>query len=300
MTLRITTPRNAATSVGRKRARTTGQNKIGSCWRWRKYSDRNFRKCWQCEITREAASELTTRLPRKYDLTFPAWHPHEDGFQVTVFYSPDSGLTPEIPIIPSDEVDVRQGTRHMIPVHLQLQGHLIRFVACHWTAFDNISSKVTRRRLADLLRANCDEFLHPAVPTLGVIRHVVILGDLNEEPTGDLFREWLLSYRDRESARSSHRQDREIRKLRLYNASWRLLGEQEPHGARGGIDGPAGTLYCDSEMPASFSPSSRFRAVRFRHGLTMKATSVAVAPTQSQRFLPFCFQPVSSACLIGA
>jgi endonuclease/exonuclease/phosphatase family metal-dependent hydrolase len=160
-----------------------------------------------------------------------------------VFFRSGVGFTPELPIIPSDEEDIREGTRQMIPVHLKLPNHLIRFVACHWTAFDNSSSRVARERLADVLKRNCQEFLKPPVPTMGITRHVVILGDLNEEPTARVFRERLIGCRDRQSSRYTHWQDKGVRRVRLYNAAWRYLGEQVAHGTAGQPVGAAGTLY---------------------------------------------------------
>lgn len=200
-----------------------------------------------CEITRAAARDLAVRLPPGYLVALPTVSSYNDGFHVAVFYLPGMGFTSEVPIIPSDHEDVRAGTRQMIPVHLKLHGHLVRFVACHWTAFDNHSTRVIRQRLADVLRRDCHEFLEPAVPTPGLARHVVILGDLNEEPTTDLFRERLLGFRDRESSRSAPWQDAEVRQARFYNAAWRFLGEQIPLGGPNHQVSCAGTYYNDSD-----------------------------------------------------
>src|SRR5262249_50710715 len=131
--------------------------------------------------------------------------------------------------------------------HLGLPGHLIRFVACHWTAFDNASSRVTRERLADVLRRDSHAFLIPAVPVSRLTRHLVILGDLNEEPTAAIFRERLIGCRDRASSHHTHWQDQGVRRIRLYNAAWRYLGEQVPHGTAGQPVGAAGTVYNDSQ-----------------------------------------------------
>jgi endonuclease/exonuclease/phosphatase family metal-dependent hydrolase len=120
---------------------------------------------------------------------------------------------------------------------------LIRFVACHWTAFDNSSSALSRERLADVLRGNSYDFLKPAVPTPGLTRHVIILGDLNEEPTARVFKDRLVGCRDRRSSRRTPYQDRDVRRIRLYNAAWRYLGEQVAHGTAGQPVGAAGTLY---------------------------------------------------------
>jgi hypothetical protein len=200
-----------------------------------------------CEVTREAAHDLAGRLPGVYHVALPPPYPREDGFHVAVFFRAGIGLTAEPPIIPAETEDVTEGTRPMLPVHLTLPGHVIRFVACHWTAFDNASSRVARERLADVLRRDSHAFLEPPVPTAGLERHLVILGDLNEEPTAKVFRERLIGRRDRASSHQRHWMDREVRRVRLYNAAWRYLGEQVAHGTAGWPDGPAGTLYNDSE-----------------------------------------------------
>jgi hypothetical protein len=42
------------------------------------------------------------------------------------------------------EDDVAEGTRAMIPVHFNNKDHVIRFIACHWTALDAPSSRLAR------------------------------------------------------------------------------------------------------------------------------------------------------------
>jgi endonuclease/exonuclease/phosphatase family metal-dependent hydrolase len=195
-----------------------------------------------CEITYEAAEDLASRLPSGYSIAAPQPRMQFDGFQVVVFFRNGIGLTRELPLIPTDTEDVPQGTRPMIPVHLTIKGHVIRFIACHWTAID--SSNVTRERLADVLKRNVYDFLEPEVPVAGQARHVIVLGDLNEEPMSALFEERLLGMRGRSSTRIRHARDAAVKRIRLYNASWRYLGEQILHG---GVErpavGPAGTCF---------------------------------------------------------
>src|SRR5262249_25265781 len=104
-----------------------------------------------CEITREAAKDLSARLPAGFRLTVSPPYPHDDGFQVAIFYRLTTILSPELPLFPSDKEDVAGGTRPMVPVHVTLPGHVIRFVACHWTALDTDASRLARERLADVL-----------------------------------------------------------------------------------------------------------------------------------------------------
>ena len=73
-------------------------------------------------------------------------------------------FTSEPPLIPTDLEDVAEGTRPMVPIHFTFPGHVIRFVACHWTAFDTAASRLARERLADVLRRDIHAFLEPEVP----------------------------------------------------------------------------------------------------------------------------------------
>ncbi|MHC5540731.1 hypothetical protein ACYOEI_21130 [Singulisphaera rosea] len=104
-----------------------------------------------CEITREAAADLVSRLPQDFDVVIAPAHPHEDDFQVAIFYRMGFGLTRELPLLPSESEDVTRETRPMVAVHLTFAGHIIRFVACHWTGLDEPSSRAARVRLADFL-----------------------------------------------------------------------------------------------------------------------------------------------------
>ena len=186
-----------------------------------------------CEITREAAHDLAARLPVAFNVTVSPTYPHDDGFQVAVFYRSGVGFSPEAPLIPTDREDVPEGTRPMVPIHFSFKGHVIRFVACHWTGFDTDTSHVARERLADVLKRDTHAFLEPEVPTVGLARHIVVLGDLNEEPMSDIFKDRLVGRRDRESSRIRHWRDAQGRRVRLYNAAWRYLGEQVAHGSSG-------------------------------------------------------------------
>jgi endonuclease/exonuclease/phosphatase family metal-dependent hydrolase len=132
----------------------------------------------------------------------------------------------------------------MVAVHLTLSGHVIRFIACHWTALHVNSSRLARSRLADFLRRDRYSFLYPEAPDPSISRHVIILGDLNEEPMAELFNGDLEGRRDRQTSRETHWRDEGVRRVRLYNLSWRYLGEQAPHGVGRPLSGgAAGTWY---------------------------------------------------------
>ncbi len=214
------------------------------------------------EITREAAQDLITRLPSGFDVAVAPASAYEDEFQVAVIYREGINLTPELPLIPTETEDVSRSTRSMMPIHLTLPGHVIRFVACHWTGFDEDSSRTARGRLADYLRRDIYDFLHPEVPNPEVARHVVVLGDLNEEPMSDLFKSNFDGRWDRKSSRESHWRDKKVRRVRLYNLAWRYLGEQIPHRGGGSMaTGPAGTWYNSKRL---IRDSGVLREVRSR------------------------------------
>lgn len=196
-----------------------------------------------CEVTREAVRDLARHLPAGFEVSVAPGYEFDDGFQVAVLYRTGMGFTPELPVLPADREDLAQGTRPMIPIHLSLPGHVIRFVACHWTAFDTPESRDARERSADVLRRDTFEFLAPSVPSPGVERHAVVLGDLNEEPTAGLFQTKLIGRRDRESTHTRHWRDGAVRRVRLYNAAWRYLGEQHPHRGGRAAASPAGTYF---------------------------------------------------------
>jgi len=196
-----------------------------------------------CEITREAARDLRTRLPGGFDVAIPPAYPRDDLFEVAVFYRAGRGFTAELPLLPFDEEDLSEEARPMMPVHFSVAGHVIRFVGCHWTSFDNKRSQVARERLADVVRRDSHAFLYPETTQVEHTRHLVIVGDLNEEPMSPIFEERLIGSRDRVSSRRIHWRDEQVRRIHLYNAAWRYLGEQVAHGTTPPVAGPAGTFY---------------------------------------------------------
>ena len=196
-----------------------------------------------CEVTREAASSGSSHVVRLRCCGRP-FYPHDDEFQVAVIYRKGIGFSADSPLLPFAELDVSEETRPMIPVRYTQAGQVIRFVACHWTSFDNPHSQSTRRKLADYLRGDTYEFLQPKTSDTPLNRHTVILGDLNEEPTSHVFEEYLAAARDHDSGRqAAHWRDRNQRRVRLYNAAWRYLGEQVAYSGGAPTPGLAGTFY---------------------------------------------------------
>jgi endonuclease/exonuclease/phosphatase family metal-dependent hydrolase len=197
-----------------------------------------------CEVTREAASELAGRMSPAFEVAVAPPYRRDDGFQVAVIYRKGIGFSADPPLLPFEDLDVSEETRPMIPVRYTQKGQVIRFVACHWTSYGESSSQSARLKLANYLRGDTYEFLQPRTSGPPSDRHTVILGDLNEEPTWDVFNEDLLAVRDHDSGRqAAHWRDRQKRRVRLYNAAWRYLGEQVAYSGGAPAPGLAGTFY---------------------------------------------------------
>jgi hypothetical protein len=116
------------------------------------------------------------------------------SFKLLFFFRSGLGFTCELPLIPYEQEDLTEETRPMIAVHHTYANHVIRLLFCHWTAFDSLTSEDSHERLADVVRRNTYEYLLPEVQKSSSQRHIVILGDMNAEPTSDLFSKKLLGY----------------------------------------------------------------------------------------------------------
>jgi hypothetical protein len=138
-----------------------------------------------------------------------------------------------------------EDTRAMAVLDLEHSAGQIRFIACHWTAFDR--SHETRQRQADRLSEAAYEYLCSEKEP-DRVRHLVILGDLNEEPFG-LPTDRLHAHRTRSRSREPIRApDRTRQRVHLYDCAWRLLGEQRPHpNALASAMDAAGTYYWRAE-----------------------------------------------------
>jgi endonuclease/exonuclease/phosphatase family metal-dependent hydrolase len=189
------------------------------------------------EITSDAAEALRTRLFPDYDLIFPDPAPGS-SFQVAVFYRTAARFRQRLPLV---AIDVPRRTRGMAVVDYTRAGHCVLFIFCHWTAFGE-NSEMYRERLAETVSAHAYEFLNN--PRRKTVPHVVVLGDLNTEPFDNVFRGHLSASRDRDRSRQRvHSSDQDVRRIRFYNASWRLLGERHPHDPASSPHHWAGTYY---------------------------------------------------------
>lgn len=190
------------------------------------------------EITEQAANDLRDKLFPEYRVFSLASLYDRPDFNIALIYDPAIGFEEEDFLKVSN---VPGSTRPMALLHYRFGQHVIRFYACHWTArFAELSEK-WRQLTAQQLNSDSYEFLHSSETR--EIRHVMILGDLNEEPYG-ILEGWLYAHRDRAtSRRPRHYTDAHIKRVHLYNCAWRLLGERLAHPETTGDAVVAGSYY---------------------------------------------------------
>jgi hypothetical protein len=191
-----------------------------------------------CEITRIAAEELRDRLFPDSEVFSLDNSPSDPDFHVAFIY-PRNKLYK--PVGPLAAFEVPETTRPMAVLELFQEDHRIRFIGAHWTPGFDENALLYQGRLAATLRGHIFEFMKSADESKG---HVVVMGDLNSEPfwaAGDE----LGGIRSRVRARiREHPTDNAVRRVRLYNCGWRLLGECNPHNL--GERDVAGTYFRES------------------------------------------------------
>ena len=177
------------------------------------------------EITDQAARDLRNRLFPNYKVHYLPSLYTEPNFHVAILYKQAFGFTEEDFLSVSN---VPATTRPMAILDYCSDGQAIRFFVCHLTTRFDESSKKWRKLSVSQLSSEIYKFLHPEYQA-DETRHVVVLGDFNEEPYG-MMEEWLYAFRNRTpSRRPEHYTDSAIERVRLYNCAWRLLGENHPH-----------------------------------------------------------------------
>lgn len=190
------------------------------------------------ELTNRAAQDLRARMfPDHAVFSLDAFP--RSQLQVAFLYRPAGSFEIQAPIVCPN---TPRGTRPMGVIDFIYAGNRLRFIACHWQARFREESQDTRSDIARFLNTQIYQFLHD-VPGSRETRHVVILGDLNEEPYG-IVEERLNAARSRShSRRPRHYTDEDVSRVRLYNCSWRFLGEREPHRGQVAERQSAGTYF---------------------------------------------------------
>jgi hypothetical protein len=173
----------------------------------------------------------------------------KSDFDTAVIYDPSKGfersqavgLTTGVPL----------GTRLTATIDIVRKNDAIRLFVCHWAARFRPSTDEWRGDVATFLRGNVFAFLHGdrglgPYPD-GIKRHAVLLGDLNDEPFGNAVDKLHADRSRRRAADRLHPQDVQIQRSRLYNCSWRFLGERSPHTVPAPGVSVAGTYYWKNE-----------------------------------------------------
>jgi endonuclease/exonuclease/phosphatase family metal-dependent hydrolase len=165
------------------------------------------------------------------------------SFQVAFLYDPNAGAAVEDMLVP---IHVSEASRPMAILDYNMPEDTLRVYACHFTSqIGEKASERNRSEMARQLNRHVYEFLR-AGEGRKPRRHVLILGDLNEEPFG-MLEEDLFARRERRWVRTAHAADAPIRRARLYNCGWRLLGERVAHPNPRVSGQAAGTYYSDAE-----------------------------------------------------
>lgn len=197
------------------------------------------------EVTAVSASAIQRELFPAYKLVSLDVAKDKPTLQVAVLFNPNKDNVYFFDRLPLVVEGVPRGTRPMAVVDLVTRAFTIRFVGCHWQSrFDEKGSDKTRFRLSDHLAMKGYDFLNKC----SGYNHLVIVGDLNEEPFEHNL-DTLFAHRHRSRSKAkSHWADHDSKRVHLYNTSWRMLGEKHPHFPGSKFDGGcAGTFYWESE-----------------------------------------------------
>lgn len=198
-----------------------------------------------CEITSKSASYLSNGVLKGYNFFSLDINPSRPTLQIAVFYKCNASFSIEEsnPIVVDD---VPQGTRPMAVLDIKNENKRVRVIYCHWQArFDQKNEKF-KVRVVEYLSKYIYDFMKDN--SLKEEREVMIIGDLNEEPFDDVLVNYLNTHRNRERALKKHHwKDADVKRINLYNCTWRMLGEKMPD-SRSTAPHVAGTYYWEKEQ----------------------------------------------------
>lgn len=195
------------------------------------------------EITAYAARDLKNRLFPEYNLISLDTRTDNPTLQIAILHrnSDNKFSFSESPpiVVPATP----RGTRPMGVIDISTIDSNIRCIVCHWQARFDVKSEQIRYRIADHLSQYVYDFLHEN--TTGKKKNsVIIIGDLNDEPFGESTQEVLNAHRHRSRSYKAHWADDDVKRVHLYNCSWRLLGEKTPH--------PPGKAECNQSVAGTY------------------------------------------------
>jgi hypothetical protein len=135
-----------------------------------------------CETTPQAARELVAKRFTNHKVV--CGQPDQPNTHQVVLLIPRTEMFhDDAPVL------IRGGTASSQPIvvsDVKTKLAHFRIFACHWTAFDTEQSQEMRGRAADSLRTAIYDFLNP-LSSIAIPRHVVVMGDFNEEPFHQIF-----------------------------------------------------------------------------------------------------------------
>jgi endonuclease/exonuclease/phosphatase family metal-dependent hydrolase len=179
------------------------------------------------EITQKAANDLRNRLLPEYSVISLDTKTDDPTLQVAILHRKNIGRQLRFKEQPPIVVPATpRGTRPMAVLDIIVGKNRIRCIVCHWQARFGDTSEDARSRTSDYLSRYAYDFIRGKASEQ---RSIVIIGDLNEEPF-ELPQRALHAHRDRSRSQSRpHWADDDVKRVHLYNCSWRLLGEKTPH-----------------------------------------------------------------------
>lgn len=177
-----------------------------------------------CEITSKAAHDLKNRILKDYKVFSLDLVPSSPSLQISVFYKniKSISLIEAAPIVVDD---VPRGTRPMAVLDIMQNNKIIRIIFCHWQARLEPANEKYKTRVIEYLTKYIYDFMKNKPSKED--REVMIVGDLNEEPFDNIIVEYLNTHRYRDRAlKKGHWADDDVKRIHLYNCTWRLLGEK--------------------------------------------------------------------------
>lgn len=178
-----------------------------------------------CETTNDAAEDLRKRIFPNHRLFSLDFLPQTPSAQIAVIFPKSSANLIFEESHPISVPNLSKDSRSMGVLEIKIGKKVIQIIACHWTARMSKDSETLRERAGDHLGMYCYDFIKKDEEN----HHIIVLGDLNDEPF-DKSLGRLNTHRFRSRSRSAmHYADHYVKRLHLYNASWRLLGEKHGH-----------------------------------------------------------------------
>jgi hypothetical protein len=197
-----------------------------------------------CEITSLAAHDLGKRILPNH--TIASLDVLGKDLHIAMFFPKNDGFFEFEELMPLVVPNLSKDSRSMGVLDIKYESKTIRVVSCHWTARMNKGSETLRERAGDHLGMHCYEFIQGDPGN----HHIIIMGDFNDEPF-DSSLERLNTHRHRtRSVSPMHWADHFVKRLHLYNTSWRLMGEKHGHLTATNssqLQDAAGTYYSEGE-----------------------------------------------------